>query len=463
MGFFHILCYDEKERDMNFLQSRKSRRETLKLMALTMAGTGLAACQMAAPSAPAATQAPEELAPATTGMIRLQLETGPGKDFEQVIEAFNVDVPGIEVEFTQVDPATAGIQWHRIAIESGLTDLLSNENPKFLFLDPLLKAGMLMPLDQYAELYEWDKTVLAEALKRSSRSGQLWSLPLYYELCGVAYRKSTLEQVGAEVPQTWEEFLALLEKFQAEGMIPLTVGHRGFSQIQMLHYQLWASTGGVSGPGSIVDVIFGEGKFTDAPCIEAANGIIELYDQGLLDKDCLSITQDDAAERFLGGEAALHVTGTWFYSEMARTFGDDWDMFTAPGPGGAPVWCTGETEAMVIPHNSKDPDAAGRFLDYCVSDNGAKILREQGNVLSTKAFSELAIPQVQHLPVVTGEESSLLIFGWMPQESQDAYQLGLGGILDRSVAVEQWAADVQKAWEQNIADGKVPADRSTLL
>jgi len=448
---------------MDFLQSRKSRRETLKLMALAMAGTGLAACQVAAPAAPAVSEAPEELAPATTGSVRLQMQTGPGKDFVEVIEAFKTDVPGIEIEFTQVDPSTAGGQQVRIAIESGLTDLISNENPKFSFLDPLLKAGMLTPLDKYAELYQWDQVVFADALTRSSRSGQLWTLPLYYELCGVAYRKSTLEAVGAEVPQTWEEFLALLETFQAQGLIPLTVGHRGFSQIQMLHYQLWASTGGTSGPGSIVDTIFGEGKFTDEPCTKAANAIIELFDKGLLDKDSLSITQDDAAERFLGGEAALHVTGTWFYSEMARNFGDDWDMFTAPGPGGAPVWCTGETEAMVIPHNSKDPDAAARFLDYCVSDNGAKILRELGNVLSTNAFSESAIPQVQHLPIVTGEESSLLIYGWMPQESQDAYQLGLGGILNRSVTVEQWAADVQKAWEQNVADGKVPADRNTML
>jgi ABC-type glycerol-3-phosphate transport system substrate-binding protein len=191
--------------------------------------------------------------------------------------------------------------------------------------------------------------------------------------------------------------------------------------------------------------------------------IAELFEMGLLDQDCLSITQDDAAERFLGGEAALHVTGTWFYSEMARNWGEDWDMMTAPGPGGKPVWCTGETEAMVIPKNAKDPDAAGRFLDYCVSGNGAKILRELGNVLSSTKFGELAIPQVQHLPVVTGEESSLLIFGWLPQESQDAYQQGLGGITDRSVPVEQWAADVQKAWEQNIEDGKVPADRNTLL
>jgi ABC-type glycerol-3-phosphate transport system substrate-binding protein len=219
----------------------------------------------------------------------------------------------------------------------------------------------------------------------------------------------------------------------------------------------------VRGKGSIIDTIFGTDKFTDEPCKAAAQAIVDLFSEGLLDKEALSITQDDAAERFLSGEAALHVTGTWFYSEMARNFGDDWDMFTAPGPNGNPVWCTGETEAMVIPENSANPDAGALFLDYCVTGNGAKILRELGNVLSTRAYGDVAIPQVQHLPVVTGEESSLLIFGWMPQTSQDAYQLGLGGVVGGNVSIEQWAADVQAAWEQDIADGNVPEDRSSLL
>jgi raffinose/stachyose/melibiose transport system substrate-binding protein len=249
-----------------------------------------------------------------------------------------------------------------------------------------------------------------------------------------------------------------LGAFRDQGLIPLTVGHRGFSQVQMLHNQLWASSGGPDGIGR---VIFGDGSWTDEAPVAAASAIVDLYNQGLLDKDVLSITQDDAAERFLGGEAAMHVTGTWFYSEMERNFPGDWDMMTAPAPASAPVWCTGETEAMAIPTDSLDPAASARFLDYCVQGNGAKILREVGNVLATTAFGDLAIPQVQHLPVVTGEPSAPLIYGWLPQETQDAWQQGLGGIL-QGVPVADWASDVQRTWEQNIENGDVPADRASV-
>ena len=170
------------------------------------------------------------------------------------------DFPGISVEFTQIDPASAGTQWARLAIDSGLADLISIENPKFLFLDPMLRAGVLSPLDDFSAQYGWAEVMVPAALQRSSRQGQLWTLPLYYELTGVVYRKSVLDSVGGAVPATWEEFVALLTEFQDQGLIPLTVGHRGFSQVQMLHNQLWASIGGPDGIGTL---IFGDGKWTD--------------------------------------------------------------------------------------------------------------------------------------------------------------------------------------------------------
>ena len=435
---------------MNMLNRALSRRDMLRLMGIASVGTALGS-RVAAQSIP------------ESGTFRFQIESGPGTDFVNVVNAFIEEHPEINVEFSQVEAAVVGVDWQRIAMEAGVVDLISNENPKFLKLDPVLRGGLIQPLDGYRDLYSWDDWVLSAALRRSSRGGQLWTLPLYYEICGASYRKSVLESVDAGEPQSWEEFIALLEKFKAAGMIPLTTGHRGFSQIQMIHYQFWASIGGLDGPGSITDVIFGDGKFTDAPSVEAARAILDIYKAGLLDADVLSITQDDGNERFISGAAALNVTGTWFYSEMQRQFEDDWDMLTMPGPGGGPVWCTGETEAMVIPAAAQDPDAAALFLDFCVSGTGAKILVESGNLLSTKAFGDLAIPQVQRLPIVTGEESSLLIFGWLPQNSQDAYQQGLGGILSESITPEQWAANVQQAWEQDIEDGQIPEDRSDLL
>ena len=220
---------------MKALSKGVSRREMLKYIGLGAVGSALGSNIAFAQSVP------------DSGTFRFQIESGPGTDFVAVVDAFIAEHPEITVEFSQVEAAVVGVDWQRIAMEAGAVDLISNENPKFLKLDPVLKAGLIQPLDGYRDLYEWDEWVLAAALRRSSRGGQLWTLPLYYEICGASYRKSVLESFDVGEPQSWEEFIAMLEKFKAAGLIPLTNGHRGFSQIQMIHYQFWASIGGLSG------------------------------------------------------------------------------------------------------------------------------------------------------------------------------------------------------------------------
>jgi ABC-type glycerol-3-phosphate transport system substrate-binding protein len=175
---------------MSSTKSNISRREMLKLTCIGAGGLALAGCVSPTQTSNAVTAA------ATTGVsnkvesgaVRFRIETGTGKDFEDVISAFQKEYPSIELEFTQIDPTSAGSQWARLAVDQGLVDLVSNENPKFLYLDPKISAGMLQPLDQYAELYNWKDIILPEAIKRSSRSGKLWTIPAYYEICGIAYK-----------------------------------------------------------------------------------------------------------------------------------------------------------------------------------------------------------------------------------------------------------------------------------
>lgn len=440
-------------------EQRIDRRTILRaggLVALGFASAGtLAACANSDGSKSTGSTA------ATPVSLAWSVETGPGKDYAAVVAAFNKANPNLQVELTQIDPAAAGPQWPRIAIQNGKADLVANESPKFMFLDPLLKGGLLEDLSSYSTKYKWNEALLPEAIKRSSRDGALWTVPLFYEACGIAYRKSTLTKAGiTQEPKTWDEFVAALTTLKSAGLIPLTVGHRGFSQVMMLHNQLWA---GAAGPQGIEGVLFGTGKWTDPAPVATAEAIVKLYTQGLIDKDATSITQDDAAERFLSGKAGMHVTGTWFFSEMVTKFGvDDWGFFSAPAQNGSSVWALGETEAMVIPKGESEADQAAQILDYCINGEGAKILRERGNLLATTKYSDLAIPQVKKLPIITKEPSAPLIFGWLPQSTQDAWQQGLGGMMTGNISVQDLMSNIQTAWDANIANGDVPANRATV-
>jgi raffinose/stachyose/melibiose transport system substrate-binding protein len=394
----------------------------------------------------------------TSGTVRWRTDVSYVISDQKVLDAGKVDLPKLIVESSPVDYTAAGFTAMRLSIQSRLTDLLVAKSPKFLFLDPLLKSKLLRPLDDYYEAYNWKHYLNQPSTKHATRDGHIWMATTYLELPGLTYRKSTLNKLGLQPPQTWADFLMTLQELKGPGQIPITVGTRGFSFLMLLHNQLWS---GID-PKSIEQVIFGNGKWTDPAPVAAAGAMVELWDKGYIDKDALSIQLGDAAERFLAGKAALNVTGSWFYATMKKQLGDDWDMLTPPGPGGKPTWSVGEDQGMVIPANAKDADAAAAWLNYMVTGNGVKALQDAGNLVASNAFAGQAIPQVAHLPTTTST-SSVYLFGWLPTATEDAWQQGVSSLFDKTQTPAQWCAQVQKAWEKDISNGNVPSNRGQLL
>jgi raffinose/stachyose/melibiose transport system substrate-binding protein len=286
-------------------------------------------------------------------------------------------------------------------------------------------------------------------------------VPLYLELPGLAYRPSVLKKYGLDAPpQNWADFKGVLKAAKDDGKIPLTVGSRGFSFVMLLQNMLWAA----GDAKSIENVIFGDGKWTDGPFEESADAILELWKDGLIDPDATSIDLNAAGERFLAGDAVMNVTGTWFFATMQSTFGGtDWDLFTPPSRKGAPKWSLGEDESMVLPINSKDPDAAAALLNYLVAGEGAKVYTEQGNLMATNAAASSAIPQVQALPTGPDGDTAVYLYGWLAANASPAWQNGSTDLLTGAQTPAQYAQSVQTAWEQDIAQGNLPENRAQLL
>lgn len=53
-----------------------------------------------------------------------------------------------------------------------------------------------------------------------------YALPYVANAAGILYNKDMFEEHGWQVPETWDEFVALCEQIQAEGMLPLYLGYK---------------------------------------------------------------------------------------------------------------------------------------------------------------------------------------------------------------------------------------------
>ncbi len=57
--------------------------------------------------------------------------------------------------------------------------------------------------------------------------GKQYFVPFYYYPWAVHYRKSVFEEAGYAIPATWDEFKALLDQMQADGITPLAGANDG--------------------------------------------------------------------------------------------------------------------------------------------------------------------------------------------------------------------------------------------
>ena len=250
----------------------------------------------------------------TTGTVRWLTDSPYKPSIDKVLAALATDTTlELKVDLSSVESSTLPATWRNTAIQSEQTDLLDGKSPKFQFLDPMLKANVLAPMDAYYDLYGWDKFLTGSAVKHTIRDGKKWMVPLYLELPGIAYRPSVLKAYGQEgPPQTWDEFVAVLRAAKADGKIPLTVGCRGFSFAMLLQNMFWSA----GDAKAIENVIFGDAKWTDGSFQDSAQAILDLWKEGLIDPDAPSIDLNAAGERFLAGDAVMNVTGTWFFATM---------------------------------------------------------------------------------------------------------------------------------------------------
>ena len=127
--------------------------------------------------------------------------------FDQVINHFNEFYPNVKISYEQqftYDP--------NFLQDNPSIDILMTSNEKGYPADgcvDLLEAGV-------------DASAVEEGLLHANMwNGKLLSLPMGLTLKGMVVNKSLLEKEGLSVPQTWSEFLSVLEALKEKGYTPI--------------------------------------------------------------------------------------------------------------------------------------------------------------------------------------------------------------------------------------------------
>ena len=136
----------------------------------------------------------------------------------ELIEEFEAANPGITVDHVVkgFDDLNATI---RFALQGANAPDVAAINQGFNPMGPVVAAGLLEPLDAYAETYGWRERFPSGVLLLNSfepdgsafGSGNLYGLSTTAEIVGIFYNKAKLAELGLDLPTTTDEFVAAVD------------------------------------------------------------------------------------------------------------------------------------------------------------------------------------------------------------------------------------------------------------
>ncbi|HQM65331.1 MAG TPA: extracellular solute-binding protein, partial [Anaerolineaceae bacterium] len=250
----------------------------------------------------------------------------------------------------------------------------------------MVQADLLLPLNDYSVQYGWANIFSTSVTSRNSFTpdgktfgqGNLYGVSPTAEVVGVYYNKGIFAEHGWQIPQTFEEFEALLAEIKAAGITPISFGSldgwnaiHEFSAIQHL----------LVTPEYINNLVYGVNNVSfDIPENQrAAEILLNWANSGYFTEGYAGIGYDDSNLLFKAGNGAMTITGSWLAGELVTDTDQQFGFFLLPpfeGKSGMAIGGVGIPFA--IRKTTDKADLAAEYLNWMISPRAAELWAKAG-------------------------------------------------------------------------------------
>jgi raffinose/stachyose/melibiose transport system substrate-binding protein len=262
-------------------------------------------------------------------------------------------------------------------------------------MGPLVKAGLLLPLNKYASKYGWNSRYSSGILKMNKFSadgasfgtGNLYGVPTVGEVVGVYYNKAKLKKLGMSKPTNFAQFEKAVQKAKAAGETPIQFGNLDKWPGIHTFEEVWLQ----SVPKAYArDWIFGAGggkkSFASSGTAQAASRLQGLVKAGAFTDGYSGLGYDPSWQQFGKGNGVFLISGSWLTADLKKALGRNVGFFLLPPPNGrALATLGGEGLPWAISAKTKNADAAAKYLDFLTSNASMQVFAKNGQVTATKA------------------------------------------------------------------------------
>jgi raffinose/stachyose/melibiose transport system substrate-binding protein len=212
-------------------------------------------------------------------------------------------------------------------------------------------------------------------------NGEVYGIPTQTAMGGgILYNRGIYEELGLEIPLTWEDFMANNAAIAEAGYVPVIQTYRETwtSQLFVLadFYNVLAAE-----PDWADRYTANEIKYADSPiAMRGFEHLAEVYEAGYLNEDFGAATYDDGLRMIVEGEGAHYPMLTFAIAAIEATYPDGIDnvgFFAQPGESadsnGLTTWMPA---GLYIPQSTGNQEQALDFLDFVASVEGCDAITE---------------------------------------------------------------------------------------
>jgi raffinose/stachyose/melibiose transport system substrate-binding protein len=302
--------------------------------------------------------------------------------YEQFIDQFQREHPEIAVEFTPY----RNTEYNTIVS----TALQGGGGPDIVHLrayggiEPLAEGGFLVPLDGEIEsLAQFDPNIVRGATNRGD--GRVYGVPFALQTVQVLYNKALFERLGLEEPQSWDEFVAVAEALEEEGVNALANGAKEPWTLETLFGAVGPSYYGCD--GYFDDLIAGKADFTDERFVAALEKMVEL--QPYMADNFMGVGYTDMQTLFAYEQAGMLIGGSYELGTMAQLNPElEIGSFAFPG------------------ETANDPKCISFYVDGSYGINAASPDQEEAlefvSFLASQEFGQMFTDTLKQISAVPG-------------------------------------------------------------
>lgn len=272
---------------------------------------------------------------------------------QKVIDAFNVENPGIRITLTPTPDFATVIQTR--AQTNEMPDLFScvtNNMYEIMFRD-----GLIMDLTGQ----EFLNNVETETLSLSTFDGKNWRLPYSLSYYGLYVRTDIFEEHGISWPTTWDELMEVCAELTEVGVTPFALPDK-----TMVYQRMERMMGIIDDDDEeFREIAQGSLRAEDSKVLNAfGRSAIEIANY--MTDESYGSEYTESYQQLLAGKAAMTINGQWSLLTL-KNFDPDVKVALIPLPNP-----TGEESrvpvsidtSFCISTSTKHPEEALKFLEF---------------------------------------------------------------------------------------------------